>query len=82
MVDDEDTVAEMREDALRLVSLQPRESAAGDCRSHAVGRHEYCPDEAEAEADQAPANGVGRSRDLGSLTYCDQRGSTSLCPEG
>jgi hypothetical protein len=81
MVDDEDTVAEMREDALGLVSLQPRESAAGDRRSYAVGHYDYCPDEAEAEADHPPANVVGRSRDLGSLPYSYQRRSTSLCSE-
>jgi hypothetical protein len=82
MVDDEDTVAEMGEDSLGLVSLQARESAAGDRRSHAVGHYEYRPDEAEADPDYPPANVVGRSRDLGPVTYRHQRGSTSLCSEG
>jgi hypothetical protein len=62
----------MGEHALGLVSLLPREPAAGDRGSHGVCGHEDCPDEAEADPDHPPADVVCRCRDLGSLAQRDQ----------
>jgi hypothetical protein len=72
MVDDEHPVAETREHALRLISLQPREPGSSDRRRHGVRGHEEGADEAEADHDHAPTDVVGRSRDLGLLAHRDQ----------
>ena len=46
MVDDEHPVAETREHALRLISLQPREPGSSDRRRHRVRGHEEGADQA------------------------------------
>jgi hypothetical protein len=81
MVDDEDAVSETGEHPLCLISLQPREPAARDRRSHGVRAHEEGADEAEAEADHHPSAVVGRSCDLGSLAHRDQSRRISLLSE-
>jgi hypothetical protein len=72
MVDDEHPVAETREHALRLISLQPRKPGSSDRRRHRVRGHEEGADQAEADHDHAPTDVLGRSRNLGLLAHRDQ----------
>ena len=76
MVDEEDTVTDVREHALGPLALLPRHPASGDRRRHRVGKGKDRDDDGEAETHHAPARGTRLRVDGGAALQRNQRASS------
>ena len=74
MVDEEDTVADVREHTLGPLALLPRDPAPRDRRRHRIGHGKQRNDDGEAETDHAPARRARLRVDVGAALQRNEPG--------